>query len=572
MDGRTRVAAWLMALLALVPVRAVGSVFFVDPQGSDSTGGSATQPLRTIGRAASLAQQGDAVVVNPGTYQESVILPRSGAPTASIVFQGLPGAVMTSPDPAASLSAFDVGANAYVTVEGFEMTGGFDETVFVRPGAHDVELFGLHIHGNHTGIWIAGASNVTVSDSVIDHNFRTGVRIFAGANHIRVADTRAEANDDGMSCDGESDGFNADDSTSDVTFERASALGNSQDGIDLQGPNMTLRQVTAQGNNCAGVKIAAGGYLENVLVYGSSVGVDVNSPPGATTSLENCTLSQNDVGLRVIGAGHTVAVHNSIIAGPAKAIDYTASVQLLEDYNIVYRPLSMERVIVREEADGSETLYTGDDVDSGKWQRESGQGGDTLFSDPDMQPLSGALLPGSPAIDSGTDAGAPAVDLVGTPRPLRAAVDRGALEWIPTAPTLRLGRTVARGNGSGTGSIKLAASLSPASSVAFDPSVDGVSVSIVGARGDVFGIDIPPTGWEGSPKRTSTLLRLRSNPANTSLTVRRSRGTVALQLSAQGIDLSVINDNQISVTVALGPVQAGADATLRSVGRLLRYP
>src|SRR5262249_47339342 len=149
----------------------------------------------------------------------------------------------------------------------------FDESVYLRPGAHDIELSGLHIHDNGTGIWIAGAARVAVQDSVLDHNFRTGIRMFAGAHDISITDTRSVANDDGQGCDGASDGFNADTSTSNIRFERAAAVGNSNDGFDLKGGNVTLLESVAQDNGCAGVKLWAGGYVENLLVERSRTGV-----------------------------------------------------------------------------------------------------------------------------------------------------------------------------------------------------------------------------------------------------------------------------------------------------------
>jgi hypothetical protein len=44
----------------------------VRPNGSDRAEGSDAHPFRTIGRAASLAQPGDTVVVHAGVYREWV--------------------------------------------------------------------------------------------------------------------------------------------------------------------------------------------------------------------------------------------------------------------------------------------------------------------------------------------------------------------------------------------------------------------------------------------------------------------------------------------------------------------
>src|SRR5262249_31864087 len=228
---------------------------------------SESQPWMTVGHAASQAGPGDLVVVRSGTYAESVLLTRSGEAGAGMIFCGLPGAVLTSPDPTKSLSAFDVAAGvAYVSVQGFQLCGGLCGARFVRAGAHHIELSGLNIHDNRTGIWIAGATDVVVSDSVIANNHRTGVRVFAGARRVHIVDTRAEGNNDGLGCSGDSDGFNADDTTSDIVFERVAAVRNSEDGLDLQTPTAAVLGATVQDNGCSGVKLAAGGYVENALI------------------------------------------------------------------------------------------------------------------------------------------------------------------------------------------------------------------------------------------------------------------------------------------------------------------
>ena len=56
----------------------MASVVHVATTGSDSSDGSPNRPLRTISRAAELAQAGDAVVVHEGVYREWVRPPRGG--------------------------------------------------------------------------------------------------------------------------------------------------------------------------------------------------------------------------------------------------------------------------------------------------------------------------------------------------------------------------------------------------------------------------------------------------------------------------------------------------------------
>jgi len=446
-------------------------------------------------------------------------------------------------------------------VQGFEIGGGFDEAVFVRPGAHDVELSGLHIHDNQSGMWLDGAASVAVHDCVLDHNFRTGFRIFDGAHDIQITDTLSEANDDGEGCDGASDGFNADASTSNLTFERATAVGNSDDGFDLKGTNVAILESVAQDNLCSGMKLWAGGVLENALVERSATGIKVTAPAGATTVLENCTLGNNDIGLAVTGAGHTLQLRNSIIAGPAKALTYDAAVTLLEDHNIVYRPSSSERLIVREDATG-ETLYSGDDINNGTWQRDSGQGVGTVAGDPSFQPNSCRPAPGSIAIDSGVDAGAPAVDLNGVQRPVGAAVDRGAYEWSPTTPTLAVQGLMLHPDQTGSGSVRLRAEVDFAG-MSFDPRSDPVTISVRGPRGDALGGGIPTAAWN---QRTVvgtarvSLVRTQSAVRTTSVTLRVYPNRAMVSLSARGADLWMLDGDQATVTIELGRVHATTTA------------
>jgi hypothetical protein len=91
--------------------------------------------------------------------------------------------------------------------------------------------------------------------------------------------------------------------------------------------------------------------------------------------------------------------------------------------------------------------------------------GTSTFPDPKIGPLSDnggptptvALLPGSPAIDAGNNALAPATDQRGYPRPFGAAADLGAFEYGSMLPLLSISRTsattvtiLATGNGSTT--------------------------------------------------------------------------------------------------------------------------
>jgi alpha-N-arabinofuranosidase len=81
-----------IVLLGLIPQLVPASEFDVAMTGADSNRGTKDSPLRSIQRAAELAQPGDIVTVHEGVYRERVNPPRGGASdTRRIVYQAAPG-------------------------------------------------------------------------------------------------------------------------------------------------------------------------------------------------------------------------------------------------------------------------------------------------------------------------------------------------------------------------------------------------------------------------------------------------------------------------------------------------
>src|ERR1700752_3898567 len=70
-------------------VAAATRTLYVDPSGSDTTGaGSSTHPWKTIGKAVAGGVAGDLVLINPGTYAETITIEeKHGTAAAPIVFR-----------------------------------------------------------------------------------------------------------------------------------------------------------------------------------------------------------------------------------------------------------------------------------------------------------------------------------------------------------------------------------------------------------------------------------------------------------------------------------------------------
>lgn len=442
------VIACLFSALSSRP--AVAAQYYVDPAGSDTAAGHALAPWRTIQHAADSVAAGDIVTVRPGIYVEAVAFTHSGSDTAAIQFLAEAGAVLQAPNPTASQSALDVYPGlSYLILDGFTATGGFHETIYVRPGAHDVIVRNCNIHHNRSGIWVAGATRVQIENCYVHQNDANGVRILGGSTAITVRDTTSSGHDDGLACDGDADGFNVDPSSSDVIFEGCLAENNGEDGFDLQGSGILVSRSRSRGNGCAGIKLWQGGRVENALVNANQTGVITSSlyNQPITVELFNSTIADN-AGVQILlrrplfGADsptpYSVLLRNLIAAGPAKAVEVEADVQLLEDHNLFFRPDTLSRLLVLHPTPESEVFFTGQQINEGQWSAASGQGTGSRAIDPDfVDTIDYRPLPLSGAIDLGSGTSAPSDDLADGSRPLGLATDIGAHESPLTAPNHR---------------------------------------------------------------------------------------------------------------------------------------
>ena len=80
------------ASLLLGPLAAIHAAdLHVAPSGNDANPGTRATPLRTIQRAADLAQPGDVITVHEGVYRERITPPRGGQSNQQrIVYQTAP--------------------------------------------------------------------------------------------------------------------------------------------------------------------------------------------------------------------------------------------------------------------------------------------------------------------------------------------------------------------------------------------------------------------------------------------------------------------------------------------------
>lgn len=430
-----RRVVFAIIIVAAVLVRAAHAVdWHVDPLGDDAASGDAAAPWRTIQHAVRQALPGDAVLVHPGTYVESVDLERSGSADAPIALRAVGAVTLLAPG-GGSVEGIDVAPGVgHLLIEGFAVDG-FAESVFIRAGAHDVTVRGCEVRRGAVGIWIAAATRIVVEECELRDN-RLGLRVSGAASDVVVRDTTSAGNDDGAGCDGDADGFAVEETASDVQFERCAALANGEDGFDLQGDRILVAQSESRDNGCSGFKVGQHARIENTLVTGNTTGIATGSFFAAPVRIElvNDTIADNR-GVQLLlranaadpAAPSTVLLRNLVIAGAGKLLEAETPLLLEEDHNVFFRPDTTAGAIVHHRADG-EHRYSGQEINDGVWTTESGQGLGTLAIDPRFVDAERyAVAPDSAAVDRGA-ADAPAVDRAGRPRPDGAAVDIGVDE------------------------------------------------------------------------------------------------------------------------------------------------
>jgi hypothetical protein len=402
----------LVSLFVSVP--AFPATYVVDPAGDDANPGGAAAPWCTIQHAASNVSPGDTVTIRPGTYQESVNVSRSGASGSPITFSADPGAVLVSPDPSASCEAFNVLTGVgFITLQGIEATG-FAETIFLRSGTHDISIQNCNLHHNHAGIIMGDAQsmgaayNVTVQGCALHDNAVLGMRIAGTSHDVTVSDSDSFRNGDPAVPSGSVDGFTASRTTRNITFMRTRSYENGGDGYDLQADQVVLDGIQSFNNASTGVKLWQGAAVQNCLVYGNARGIATTSIPGGTTvTVLNCTVAENNgVGIDITkaGVGYRVDLVNNIVAGAFKAVQYSRQANLSESHNIFFCTTLYDAAI----APLGRRHFSDHDINLGVWAAWSGQGQETLATDPlFVDPTNGDfhVAPTSAAVGRGADVG-----------------------------------------------------------------------------------------------------------------------------------------------------------------------
>jgi hypothetical protein len=443
----------------------------VGPDGDDSNPGTAEAPWQTVQHAADTAEPGNTVCIHAGTYSaeeggSAVIFSRSGTADAPITFAAAPGETVTFQGGNESLVLAPGASHLRLigfTVKDFRIWG-----VTLSGDNQDIVLSRLHITGGEASVRFTygetegspeegPVSDIVLEDSILHDCQYEAVDCTPGpcdrmtfrSLEIYGAGTApgAEYGGDGLSIA----------RGQEILVEDSYIHDNGGDGIDLNSrdrdgnvPGILVRRNRVVRNHLQGIKLWAGGRMENNLVWGEGIDpVSLGDYPG-TYEVVNNTIAYNMYDPDYSDRGYSfraaypeewgaaeiqLTLVNNIFAfntgpqvGDPTGLYLGPEVQLTEHHNLYWSQEGGE--ISADFVSGREPDFTRAEIADGTWASVTGQGQGDVTADPlfvsGWSEVDLHLQAGSPAVDAGSADVAPSEDTEGHPRD--GAPDIGAYE------------------------------------------------------------------------------------------------------------------------------------------------
>jgi parallel beta-helix repeat protein len=434
--GRWLEVCWYGALAALAMFAQArllwGAEYYVAPGGDNRGAGTSDSPWATLQHAADVVGPGDRVIVRAGQYK-GFYLDTSGVAGRPIEFFAEPGVLINqATSGAGNQDGINLEVASHIIIDGFAVTGmpraGIRTVGLDNDMAEFVTIRNVRAYDN--GRW--GIFTGHVNDLVIENNETSGSILEHGIYVSNSGDRPVIRNNVTWGNHGAGIHMNGDESLGgDGVISNALVSGNRVYG---NAANLGSGFGGGSGINMDGVQDSR---IENNLLFDNHAsGISLYHIDGAAGSRGNVIVN-NTIhqaanarwALNIQDSSTDNAVLNNVILTehPFRgAIDISPDSRpgFKSDYNAVAS---------RFTTNGGNSILT-----LAQWQSATGQDAHSFVATPaelfeNWSAGDYRLRAGSPAINAGTDAEAPPVDINGVPRP-DGAVDIGAFEVAAAFP------------------------------------------------------------------------------------------------------------------------------------------
>ncbi|MHB8995601.1 MAG: hypothetical protein ACYC63_10155 [Armatimonadota bacterium] len=430
-------AIWLFGLfvatllLALPLSAAHSATYYVSTSGSDSAAGTSSAPWRTIQKGALTANPGDTVMINDGTYSESVKLDEMKKGTSPVTLQAVNSRkAIISPGGSNGIYT-DYSPMQNVRFVGLKLTNG-RVGAELNGGGNGIEFNNCEISGFIEGIRIRQGSNIKILDCYVhdnDNGVLLGVKDVSGIENILVERTIAANNNNG----GNSDGFMVEGMCKNLVFRDCVSYGAGDTGFDCKPDSTIIDRCLAYNNNGWGIKLwGIGSKVTNSIIYGNKID-GIGCSQYNLSFIGNTFGPNSNDGLRLETSNiSSCVVRNNIFYNTD--LKCFASGLPQNDYNVFWNTGGGTSIQT------SSVAYTPAQIQAG----QPGVGSHSIGKDPLFVSAGTAnykLSSGSPCIGAGVADPAMALDYYGKTR--TSPPDIGAIAYntgtggtvTPTAPT-----------------------------------------------------------------------------------------------------------------------------------------
>jgi Ca2+-binding RTX toxin-like protein len=295
-------------------------VIYVSPTGSNAGSGSQADPLKTIQEAVNRATPGTTIMVEAGTYVETVKFDVSGLPDAPICLVSAdgPGAAKIVPDKGttrkATIAAF---GEENIVISGFDVSGAGRLENAIQFGMNGTDFTDM-------------TANIVIKDNIVHDAVKDGIKVSQGDNVYVVDNTVSNVGDQGIDFVAVNNSVIA---RNDVSYVTGSAP-----AIFAKAGSTNVLIAQNHVAHAANDGIAVGGWSNSAWMR-----------PGFTEwQAKNVTVIDNhveDVGkrpLNILGAQDCQIIHNWLESNP----DYYYVVTIAPDNSTP--PLNSKNILLKD--------------------------------------------------------------------------------------------------------------------------------------------------------------------------------------------------------------------------------